>query len=109
MNILPALIRHSDAPAYLGMCEKDFNKIVRPHIPEAQHKQKIFYSRLDLDEFAAHFMQANGKKDKEINICQKESQGYESKANSGTSKKLSPVSSFDAALAKRNLKKQKAS
>lgn len=32
MTIQPRFIRKRDAPAYLGMCEREFSRTVEPHI-----------------------------------------------------------------------------
>lgn len=33
-QILPKILRHRDAPGYLGMCREEFNKTVRPFVAE---------------------------------------------------------------------------
>lgn len=47
---LPRLIRQKDAPSYLGMDRKIFNKTVRPKLPPIRiGVQGIAYDRFDLD------------------------------------------------------------
>ena len=95
------------AAQYLGMSQGNFNEKVRPfvvEVPEAANK--ISFDRLDLDDWWEHHKAVNGKPAQEKTSWQKEHQALERKAKSGTLKKLSPVSSFDIALEKRNLNKQ---
>jgi hypothetical protein len=56
----PRFIRAMQAPAYLGMCRAEFNKVARPHLPEiAIGKQGIAFDRHDLDRFADQLKQTN--------------------------------------------------
>lgn len=60
--ILPRLIRHRDAPAYLGMDRNKFNADVRPHLTEIPlGKQAIAYDRLELDAWVDDHIQCNGR------------------------------------------------
>jgi hypothetical protein len=59
--ILPRFIRFRDAPAYLGMDRKEFNKSVRPFVPEYRIGiQGVAFDRLDLDVWADDYCQRSG-------------------------------------------------
>lgn len=61
-DILPRYIRHSKAPAYLGMCREVFDRDVRPYVIEIPVGRKgKAYDRLDLDAWATHHKSRNGK------------------------------------------------
>ena len=107
MQALKRLIRQAEAPLYLSLSEPKFNEIVRPFVIEIRHGKMIFFDVLDLDAWVDQFKAANGRPARENNQWQKEPQVLERKAKSGTSKRLSSVSSFDKALEKRNSTKQK--
>ena len=50
MPIVPRLIRHRDAPAYLGMDRNRFDAEVRPFLTEIPIGDRgIAFDRLDLD------------------------------------------------------------
>ncbi len=106
IEIQPRVIRVSNAPAYLAMSLPYFNEKVRPYLVEVIDSSRMkCFDRLDLDAWWEQHKQAKGMPAKEKQSWQKEPQVLERKAKSGTLKKLSPVSSFDAALEKRNLTK----
>lgn len=49
----PRILRASAAPAYLGMCRTEFNKIVRPYVREFRiGVQGIGFDREELDAWA---------------------------------------------------------
>lgn len=51
--IQPRFIRKRDAPAYLGMCEREFNRTVEPRITAIPiGQQGVAFDRHDLDEIA---------------------------------------------------------
>jgi hypothetical protein len=100
------LIRQTRAPDYLDMSEPEFNKIVRPYVTEIRKGRAVYFDRLDLDDWVEQFKAANGRPGKEKEQWQKEHQALERKAQSGTLKKSSPVSSFDKALENRSLNRQ---
>jgi len=61
--VLPILIRFKYAPYYMGMDKNRFNREVRSHLTEVRiGKQGIAFHRLELDEFAAHYVQSNGRR-----------------------------------------------
>jgi hypothetical protein len=61
MNV-PRFIRMRDAPAYLGMDRTVFNQEVRPNLTETPiGVQGIAFDRLDLDAWADHHQQCNGR------------------------------------------------
>ena len=95
MNIQPRLIRHRDAPAYLGMDRNRFNREVRPGLTEIPiGRQGVAFDRLDLDVWIDEYIQCNGRRPKasklEDDICQKaiECQDYALKGASGTLKNV---------------------
>jgi hypothetical protein len=62
MSPLPRLIRHRDAPAYLGMDRNRFNREVRPHLMEIPiGNQGIAFDRLDLDAWVDQYKARNGR------------------------------------------------
>lgn len=102
------LLKLCEASAYLSMCETTFNKLVRNNVPEMQRGKNVIFDRLDIDEWVVQFKEANGKPKMEATKWQRKQRDLKNAVKSGTSKKLSSVNSFDAALAKRNSKKQNA-
>ncbi|MCX7207513.1 MAG: hypothetical protein NT086_16330 [Proteobacteria bacterium] len=61
MQILPRLIRKSDAPAYLGMNKNEFTKTVEPNVVAVPIGiQGVAFDRLDLDEWVTHYKQDVG-------------------------------------------------
>src|SRR5208283_5966774 len=61
-TINPRFIRHRDAPAYLGMCRDVFDTAVRPSLTEIPIGARgVAFDRLDLDAWATHYKQSNGK------------------------------------------------
>ena len=68
MNIQPRVIRHKDAPGYLGMCEDIFNDLVRPEITVIKIGARgIGYDRYELDAWLDDYVKdehniANGNK-----------------------------------------------
>ena len=50
MNFSPRVIRHKDAPTYLGVNINYFDRNIRPDLPEIQFgPQMIGYDKIDLD------------------------------------------------------------
>lgn len=103
------LIKLCRAREYLDMSEPEFNKKVRPFVTEIKDGRVIKFDIIDLDAWVEHYKAANGRPAQEETTWQKEPQALEKREKSGTSKKLSPVSSFGSALEKRNSKRQSAS
>jgi hypothetical protein len=68
--MLSRLLRQRDAPAYLGMSEPTFNRIVRPHVTVIYEGLAIFYGRVDLDTWNEKFKAANRKPGKSLS-CKK--------------------------------------
>lgn len=61
-SFLPRLIRHRDAPAYLGMDRNRFNADVRPYLTEVPIGiQGKAYDRLELDQWVDHYIACNGR------------------------------------------------
>jgi hypothetical protein len=102
----PRAIRQSKAPEYLGMSESQFNKMVRPFLIEIKDGRMVSYDRLDLDAWFDQYKAANGKPAKESKTWQRKHQGSASAGKSGTSTKLSPVSSYAKAREKLNSNRQ---
>lgn len=64
---LPRLLRFRDAPSYLGMDRNRFNQIVRPYLTQIRIGiQGIAFDRLELDNWADHYMQRNGRPGKSL-------------------------------------------
>jgi hypothetical protein len=86
---LPRFIRLRDAPTYLGMDRNKFNRDVRPtlvEIPLGGHG--IAFDRLDLDAWADHHKQRNGRPGQRSSVWDiNECQDSPCVAMSGTSKK----------------------
>lgn len=62
IKLLPRFIRFRDAPTYLGMDRNRFNNEVRPYITQIPiGSQGIAFDRLDLDAWADHYKQCNGR------------------------------------------------
>ena len=64
--IQPRVVRMKDAPQYLGMDEKVFNKIARPHLIEISigdslRARGIGFDRLDLDAWWELHKASNGR------------------------------------------------
>ncbi|MGY4663182.1 putative DNA-binding transcriptional regulator AlpA [Pseudomonas chlororaphis] len=58
-SIQPRFIRFGDAPGYLGMCNDEFNKTVRPNVREFPiGKQGVAFDRHELDEWADAYIAA---------------------------------------------------
>ncbi len=111
-NILPRLIRHRDAPRYLGMDVNLFNAVVRPHLVEIPiGKQGVAFDRLDLDAWVDQYKDRNGRPGK----ARKGGQSWDAKCHrdstrevrSGTSRRDSGVAEFEKALARATSQKQK--
>jgi len=59
-QILPKILRHRDAPGYLGMCREEFNKTVRPFVAEFPiGAQGVGFDRYELDAWADAYIAAN--------------------------------------------------
>ncbi|WP_259699079.1 hypothetical protein [Pseudomonas chlororaphis] len=57
-SIQPRFIRFGDAPGYLGMCNDEFNKTVRPNVREFPiGKQGVAFDRHELDEWADAYIE----------------------------------------------------
>lgn len=102
-KFLPRLIRHRDAPHYLGMDKNRFNQEVRPYVSEIPlGKQGIAFDRLDLDAWVDHYKACNERPTSKIRGVEiwdaKQSQGLGIEAGSGISKSRSSVKKFAKAL-----------
>lgn len=61
-QILPRLIRHRDAPAYLGMDRNRFDAEVRPSLIEIPLGSRgVGFDRLELDAWADAYIAARGR------------------------------------------------
>lgn len=107
--MLPRLIRFRDAPMYLGMDRKRFNKEVRPSlvvIPIGD--QGLAFDRLDLDAWVEDYIGRNGRPAQEGELWDaKERQVSTNVKASGTLTKRSTDDDFAKALARATSKKQK--
>jgi hypothetical protein len=111
-HIQPRLIRHRDAPAYLGMDKNRFNQEVRPFLLEIPlGRQGIAFDRLDLDAWVDHYKACNGRPTSTnggLKVWDATgSQDFESVGRSGISKSRSVEKRFAKALAQAISKKQR--
>lgn len=59
-QILPRILRYRSAPAYLGMCNSEFNKTVRPFVKEFPiGSQGVGFDRYELDAWADSYIAEN--------------------------------------------------
>jgi hypothetical protein len=62
-EVAPRIIRHRDAPAYLGMDRNRFDLLVRPALTEIPiGVQGIGFDRLELDAWADDYIAAHGRR-----------------------------------------------
>jgi len=107
----PRVIRHRDAPAYLGTNEHRFNEEIRPHLIEVPIGSiGIGYDRLDLDAYWEEYKARVGRPGRQPgeNKCRKKHPVYSKGAKPGTSQKPFAASEFEKALAKAKGKTQNA-
>jgi hypothetical protein len=100
----PRLIRHRDAPDYLGMDKNRFNQEVRPYICEIRlGKQGIAFDRLDLDAWVDQYKARNGRSTSKFGgntiWDAKETQGLEIATEFGISRSKCSAKKFAKALA----------
>lgn len=127
-TITPRLLRFKDAPRYLGMCAREFNQTVRPHVNEVViGRQGIAFDRYELDEWVSRYMAEQAVDKPAINqehvacserrhVMKGESRTWHAKQSaasikgraSGTLTKSSTVSDFEKALEQARGKKQSA-
>lgn len=61
-KLLPRFIRLRDAPDYLGVDRNRFNAEIRPSLTEIPiGVQGVAFDRLDLDDWADHYKDRNGR------------------------------------------------
>jgi hypothetical protein len=61
LNFSPRVIRHKDAPTYLGVNINYFDRNIRPDLPEIQFgPQMIGYDKIDLDRWLDDYKARNG-------------------------------------------------
>ena len=62
MRVEPRVIRHKDAPTYLGVNVNYFNKHIRPELLEISFgPQMIGYDKIDLDRWLDDYKARNGR------------------------------------------------
>ena len=80
MDFSPRVIRHKDAPTYLGVNINYFDRKIRPDLPEIQFgPQMIGYDKIDLDRWLDDYKARNGRpgKGKEANKpCRQKSKEF---------------------------------
>ena len=93
------ILRKRDAPSYLGMSAKEFDRSVRPHVSVLRiGKRGVGFDRLELDSWLDN--QKRLLSGQEVKQCrEKPRQVCASGAKSGTSKRSSKGSAFSRALA----------
>jgi len=99
----PRIIRHRDAPSYLGMDRNRFNAEVRPNLTEIPiGKQGIGFDRLELDAWVDEYVARNGRPARAKGVTSwdaKECQASPSEEELGTSTNESTGGEFAKALA----------
>ena len=99
----PRIIRHRDAPSYLGMDRNRFNAEVRPNLTEIPiGKQGIGFDRLELDAWVDEYVARNGRPARAKGVTSwdaKECQASPSEEALGTSTNASTGGEFAKALA----------
>ncbi len=105
-------IRLKDAPRYLGMDPNRFNAEVRPYLTVIPiGKQGVAFDRIDLDAWAEQYKGCNGRPGKAMKGGKpwdaKEHRASSKGANSGTSRRQSPVDEFEKALERATSQKRK--
>ena len=61
VNMQPKWVRLRDIPAYTGMDQKLFNRIVRPHLVEIRLSSKcVAFDKVDLDHWMDEYKVGNG-------------------------------------------------
>ena len=86
----PRVLRQRDAPAYLGMNERIFNKDIRPHLTEIRiGKRGVGYDRVEIDEVFDIYKEQNGHPGKKggLSWLEKERRDFSSEENIGGSSK----------------------
>ena len=99
IQLIPRLIRHRDAPFYLGMDKNRFNTEVRPDLNEIPIGiQGIAFDRIDLDTWVDDYKSRNGrptsKQQGEVLWDANEVQGFAVAPGSGISKNRSSEKRF---------------
>ncbi len=62
MSFVPRVIRHKDAPEYLGVNVNYFNKYIRPYLTEIPYgPQMKAFDRCELDEWFDIYKASNGR------------------------------------------------
>lgn len=103
MTTLPRILRMRDAPNYLGMSPRIFNKTVRPYVTEFPVGDGgIGWDRLELDAWVEEHKRRNGRPAKQLEDTRWERKerraALTSAVKSGTSKRSSAGGSFAKAL-----------
>jgi hypothetical protein len=105
----PRIIRHRDAPAYLGMDRNRFNAEVRPHLTEIPiGKQGIGFDRLELDAWVDDYIARNGRPARK-GVRTWDANAYQASScetRSGTSTSASSGGEFAEALAQLDSRKR---
>lgn len=106
-QITPRILRKRDAPSYLGMCPKVFDKLVRPYVTTIPIGEGgIGFDRLELDEWLDKHKALHGIKPiREIREEELPEKVFKTKPK--PIKKNHSSSQFDAALASIMDKKRK--
>lgn len=110
--LLPRLIRHRDAPAYLGMDRNRFNSEVRPKLIEVPiGHQGVAFDRLELDAWVDEYKATKGQIQNSMGANTWEGSDRQVSSNarvSGTSTSGSAGGAFAKALAQVASKKPNA-
>lgn len=114
LQLLLRFIRLRDAPGYLGMDRNKFNALVRPTLTEIPlGAQSIAFDRLELDAWASHYKDRNGRPGRSSNGGRirdaNDRRASSSGARSGTSTSASADGAFSKALAQISSSRRKSS
>ena len=102
-QIIPRLIRHRDAPAYLAMDRNRFDAEVRPHLVEVPIGIRgVGFDRLELDAWADAYIASRGRPGrnwKGNTQCEPERKESASKVSSGSLTSSTEGREFSSGLA----------
>jgi hypothetical protein len=110
INMNPRIIRHRDAPGYLGMDRNRFNTEVRPHLTEIPiGKQGIGFDRHELDAWVDEYVARNGRPARQKGVPAWDASEYQASScatGSGISTSASSGGEFARALEHLNSRKR---
>ena len=97
--LLPRWIRRKDAAPYLGISTYTFDREVRPYLREIPiGKQSVAFERVDIDTWADHHSEANGRPARKEDLCPRKRVASQSGAKYGGSTNGCTEYDFEKAL-----------